>query len=163
MERDETAGAEDDRLTGEILTQLYVTDVLKSVAFYEALGFERYYYYDYETSEYTRQWNKSKPPLYAEVTRGSIRISFTTHDEDMAQTFGGGVRHYFIVNDVRAHFARVKQNGITAEPDEVEVRPWMDFFTVSDPDGHQIVFGQKHQAYYDRTREHLERLRKASD
>ncbi len=43
-------------------------------------------------------------------------------------------------------------------PDEVEERPWMDFITMSDPDGHQIVFGTKHQAYYDQARRRIEGL-----
>jgi hypothetical protein len=51
-----------------------------------------------------------------------------------------------------------KANGIVAEPDEVEKRPWMNFFTVSDPDNHQIVLGQKNQAYYDSARDQLDSL-----
>ena len=34
----------------------------------------------------------------------------------------------------------------------------MSFFTVADPDKHQIVFGTKVKAYYDRARNELESL-----
>jgi predicted lactoylglutathione lyase len=143
--------------TGEILTLLYVTDVRKSVAFYKALGFEHDYYYDYQNEIYTRIWNQPYPPEYAEMIQGKIRVGLTTADEP-AQVYGGGVRHYFIVLDVDSHYARAKKDGIVAEPDEVEERPWMNFFTVSDPDNHQIVIGEKNQAYYDKARNEIDRL-----
>ena len=146
--------ASTNEFTGEILTLLYVTDVRQSVAFYQAVGFDHSYYYDYQEDEYTRSWDKPYPPEYAEMTRGSIRIGLTTADEE-DQVYGGGVRHYFIVTDVWSHYSEAKKNGIVAEPDEVEARPWMDFFTLSDPDGHQIVFGTKNQAYYDEVQELL--------
>ena len=38
------------RFTGETLTLLYVTDVRRSVTFYEAVGFDLDYYYDYQTN-----------------------------------------------------------------------------------------------------------------
>ena len=145
------------KFSGEILTQLYVTDVRQSVKFYEALGFVLYYYYDYETGKYSRDWSQTYPPLYAEMEkiRGNIRISMTTHEEE-EQVYGGGVRHYFIVQDVHSHYSRIKNRGIVPSPDKVEERPWMSFFTVSDPDNHQIVFGEKDQAQYDRAGEEIE-------
>ncbi len=145
------------RFTGETLTLLFVTDVSRSVAFYKALGFVHDYYYDYEEDHYTRDWSQTYPPQYAEVIQGKIRIGLTTADKS-EQIYGGGVRHYFLVDDVQVHFAMVIKNGIVPEPNEVEERPWMNFFTVADPDNHQIVFGTKNHAYYDRAREQLEHL-----
>jgi len=51
-----------------------------------------------------------------------------------------------------------KKNGITAVPNEVEVRPWMSFTTVVDPDNHQIVFGTKNQIYYDSAKEQIKNI-----
>lgn len=145
--------------TGEVLTLLYVTDVRQSVAFYKALGFDHDYYYDYQEDSYRLNWDQPYPPEYAEMTQvEGIRIGLTIADEP-EQVYGGGVRHYFLVEDVDAHYAMAKANGIVAEPDEIEVRPWMRFFTTSDPDNHQIVIGQKDQAYYDRGREKIDSLK----
>ena len=144
--------------TGEILTLLYVTDVRESVAFYKALGFEHDYYYDYLEDVYRLEWEQPYPPEYAEMIQAEgIRIGLTTAEES-EQKYGGGVRHYFIVEDVDNHFATARSNGIVAEPDEIEVRPWMSFFTVPDPDNHQIVIGEKNQAYYDKTRIEIDSL-----
>lgn len=147
----------DSGFTGETLTLLYVTDVRRSVSFYEAIGFELNAFYDYETDTYTRDWKPSYPPGYAEVIQPGIRIGLTTAEEP-EQVYGGGVRHYFIVEDVHSHFEMIQKNGIVAVPNEVEVRPWMSFITVPDPDNHQIVFGTKNQIYYDQAAEQVKNL-----
>ena len=143
--------------TGEVLTQLYVTDVRKSVAFYKALGFRHDYYYDYETGVSVLEWTQPYPPQYAEMKYGTIRIAMTT-PETPDQVLGGGVRHYYLVDDVERHYEMVKKNGVTPVPDEVEVRPWMSFITIPDPDSHQIVLGTKNQEYYDAARRRIEAL-----
>lgn len=143
--------------TGETLTLLYVTDVRKSAAFYEALGFDLDFYYDYQSDVYTRNWKQSYPPEYAEFIQPGIRIGLTTAD-DPDQVFGGGVRHYFMVEDVDSHFEMIEKNGIVATPNEVEVRPWMSFITVADPDNHWIVFGTKNRNYYEKAREQINKL-----
>lgn len=150
-------GAAKSGFTGETITLLYATDVLASTAFYTALGFKLDFIYDYESDAYTRDWKRSYPPEYAEVTQNGTRIGLTTADE-LNPVYGGGVRHYFIVTDVHSHFAMIRDNGIVARPNEVEVRPWMSFFTVADPDNHQIVFGTKNQIYYDQAREQINEL-----
>lgn len=91
------------------------------------------------------------------MTQVGIRLSLTTADEKY-QVYGGGVRHYFIVDDLDKYFDMVKMNGITAVPNEVEVRPWMSFTTVVDPDNHQIVFGTKNQTYYNSAREQIKNI-----
>ena len=142
------------KFTGETLTLLFVSDVRRSVGFYKSLGLVHDYYYDYEKDIYVRDWVEAYPPEYAEMIQGHIRVGLTTADKP-EQVFGGGVRHYFLVEDVYAPFALVDRNGIVAEPHEVEERPWMNFFTVPDPDNHQIVFGTKNQTYYDSAREQI--------
>ncbi len=47
--------------TGETRTALYVTDVRKSTTFYESLGFEHQYYYDYREDSYELSWNRPYP------------------------------------------------------------------------------------------------------
>ena len=73
-------------------------------------------------------------------------------------TLRGDLPLNFIVDDADNHFEMAKKNGIVAVPNEVEVRPWMSFITVVDPDNHQIVFGTKNQAYYDQARNQLNNL-----
>lgn len=154
---DDAAPRDGAAFTGETLTLLYVTDVRQSVAFYKALGFIHDYYYDYQSDTYVRDWSFEYPPQYAEVTQTGIRIGLTTADEGQ-HVYGGGVRHYFLVDDVHRHYALAKSNGIAASPDEVEVRPWMSFFTAADPDNHQIVIGTKNQDYYDAARRQIDSL-----
>ncbi len=151
---DEVLGS---RFTGETLTLLYVSDVRRSVTFYKTLGFIHDYYYDYEKGVSVLDWVETYPPEYAEMIQEKIRVGLTTADEP-EQVYGGGVRHYFLVEDVYAHFEMLDRNGIIAEPHEVEERPWMNFVTVPDPDNHQIVFGTKDQAYYDSAREQINQL-----
>ena len=143
--------------TGETLTLLYVTDVGKSVAFYEAIGFDLDFFYDYRAGAYAIEWKQPYVPEYAEVVQPGIRIGLTTVDEPNP-VYGGGVRHYFMIDDVYAHYEMIKSRGIVPVPDEVEVRPWMSFITVPDPDNHQIVFGMKNQAYYDQARDEINSL-----
>ena len=102
-------------------------------------------------------WKQQYPPVYAEMTQVGIRLSLTTADEKYL-VYGGGVRHYFIVDDLDKIFDMAKKNGIIAVPNEVEVRPWMSFTTVVDPDNHQIVFGTKNQTYYDSAREQINNI-----
>jgi len=155
---DSRAAGVEPSFIGERLTVLYVKDVGRSVAFYEALGFQLDHYYDYDRDDYTRSWTRSEPPQWAEMHLGkNVRIGLTTAEEEN-QVYGGGVRHYFMIANVEELFKSVKTQGITPEPDEVEKRPWLDFFTVSDPDGHQIVFARKHQDYYDEIRKRLDAL-----
>ncbi len=151
------SAASGSRFTGETLTVLYVTDVRKSAAFYELLGFNLDYFYDYQTDVYTRDWKQSYRPEYAEVVQPGIRIGLTTAEEP-EQVYGGGVRHYFIVENVDSHFEMIRKNGVVAIPNVVEVRPWMSFITLADPDDHQIVFGTKNQAYYDQARKQIRDL-----
>ena len=154
---DEDSMSVGSKFTGERLTLLYVSDVRRSVTFYKSLGFVHDYYYDYQKEVYAHEWAESYLPEYAEMIQGEIRVGLTTA-EVPNQVLGGGVRHYFLVEDAEAHFKMVASNGIVAVPHEVEKRPWMNFFTVPDPDNHKIVFGTKNQVYYDQAREQINNL-----
>ena len=126
--------------TGDQLTVLYVRDVLRSARFYVRLGFELDSYYDYEESTYYKEWPLDRPPAWAQVTAGPIRIGLTLAETEEEQRVAH-TRHYFIVEDVDKHFEAVTAKGLDAEP--IEDRPWMRFFDIPDPDGHTLVFGTR--------------------
>ena len=127
--------------TGEQETVFYVTDVRRSVEFYKALGFEFREYWDYDEGKSVRDWTKSTPPQWALMAAGSTVFGLTTPDDDSGRLLVGGARHYFIVDDVNKHYEWVKEQGV--DVDVLEVRPWMNFFDVTDPDGHTIVIGTR--------------------
>ena len=126
--------------TGDQLTVLYVTDVLRSARFYVQLEFELDHYYDYENGTYYKEWPLDRPPGWAQVTAGPIRIGLTLAETEEEQRVAH-TRHYFIVENVDKHYQAVTANGLNPEP--VEDRPWMRFFDIPDPDGHTLVFGTR--------------------
>ncbi len=126
------------RFTGEILPVFYVTDVLKSVAFYRAVGFDFHHFFDYSEGERVQEWREEEPPIWAEMAAGSQTFGIHRIGEDKKLTVGG-MRHYFLVEDVEAHYRLVKAAGV--ETGELIDKPWMKMFSVEDPDGHEIFFG----------------------
>ncbi len=58
------------------------------------------------------------------------------NDEQQARV--GKQRIYFRVRDLDAHRTRLQAWGV--ESGETHKTNWMDFFIVSDADGHEIVF-----------------------
>ena len=126
--------------TGDQLTVFYVSDVLNSARFYGRLGFELDGYYDYEESQYYKEWPLDRPPGWAQVTAGPIRIGLTLAESE-AENRTAHTRHYFIVEDVDKHYQAVMANGLKPQP--MDDRPWMRFFDISDPDGHTLVFGTR--------------------
>ena len=126
------------RFTGEQETVFYVTSVLDSVKFYQSLGFELKNYYDYDEGKTVLEWTKDTPAHWALMAAGNYEFGLTSAEGKLQV---GGTRHYFIVDDVKAHYVWVKAHGI--EVSEFEERPWMDFFDIIDPDGHTIVIGTR--------------------
>ncbi len=126
------------RFSGEQETVFYVTSVLDSVKFYQSLGFELKNYYDYDEGKTVLEWTKDTPAHWALMAAGDYEFGLTS-TEDKLQV--GGTRHYFIVDDVKAHYGWVQAQGV--EVSAFEERPWMDFFDVIDPDGHTIVIGTR--------------------
>ncbi len=126
--------------TGDQLTVFYVSDVLSSARFYVQAGFNLDHYYDYEERKYYKEWPLDRPPAWAQVTAGPIRIGLTLAETEAEQRTAH-TRHYFIVEDVDKHFQAVTAKGLKPRP--MEDRPWMRFFDISDPDGHTLVFGTR--------------------
>ena len=134
----QSAEPESGRFTGKLLPVFYVSDVLESVTFYRAAGFEFHHFYDYSAGEQVQEWTDREPPIWAEMAAGSQ--TFALHRIAKGKSLVvGGTRHYFLLEDVEAHYRRVKANGLAAG--ELIDRPWMTMFSVTDPDGHEIYFG----------------------
>lgn len=114
--------------TGEVKPVIYVSDVRGSVPFYrDVLGFE----FDGFAPD-------QADPYYAEMLAGGLK--FGLHEPTMPgdEERVGQQRLYFRVRDLDAHRRRVEAQGV--EVGEVVRRSWMDFFTVRDLDGNDIVF-----------------------
>jgi len=56
--------------TGKILPVFFVTDVLRSVDFYLALGFEFRHFFDYAAGEKVQEWLSDRPPIWALMSAG---------------------------------------------------------------------------------------------
>ena len=124
--------------TGELLPVFSVTDVPRSVAFYEAAGFRFNHFFDYSTGEQVQEWLHDEPPIWALMSAESQ--TFALHRVPSGTDLVvGGMRHYFLMEDVDRHHELVRLGGI--EPGPLTDRPWMTYFSVQDPDGHLIFFG----------------------
>jgi catechol 2,3-dioxygenase-like lactoylglutathione lyase family enzyme len=130
--------AQHGHFTGEILPVFYVTDVLKNVEFYKAVGFEFHHFSDYSAGERVQEWNKEEAPIWAEMAAGPQTFGIHLIADDKELTVGG-MRHYFLVEDVEAHYRLVQASGV--DVGELIDKPWMKVFSVHDPDGHEIFFG----------------------
>jgi catechol 2,3-dioxygenase-like lactoylglutathione lyase family enzyme len=130
--------AKHGRFTGKILPVFYVKDVLASKKFYQSLGFEFHHFFDYTAGEQVSEWTSEEPPIWAEMAAG--HQTFGLHRMlDGKKLIVGGMRHYFLVEDVDAHYKFVKNAGI--ETGTLIDKKWMKMFSVRDPDGHEIFFG----------------------
>jgi catechol 2,3-dioxygenase-like lactoylglutathione lyase family enzyme len=129
------------KFTGEILPVFYVTDVLRSVKFYrEVLGFTFHHFFDYGAGAQVKEWVKDEPPTWALMSAGGFE--FGLHRAPKPEEFRvGGIRHYFLVEDVDVHHRWVRDRG--GNPGPLVDRSWMRMFRVVDPDGHDIWFGSR--------------------
>ncbi|MDH3217872.1 MAG: hypothetical protein OEN01_16615, partial [Candidatus Krumholzibacteria bacterium] len=124
--------------TGELLPVFYVTNVLESVEFYRQAGFEFHHFFDYSAGKRVQEWSHEEPPIWAEMAAGPQ--TFGLHRIAEGETLMvGGMRHYFLVEDVETHYKRVRESGV--DVGELIDKPWMKMFAVTDPDGHEIYFG----------------------
>jgi hypothetical protein len=132
--------AEHGTFTGELLPVFFVRDVLVSVAFYRAAGFELRHFFDYDSGEQVPEWTKSEPAIWALMAAESFEFALhrTVNPDELVV---GGMRHYFLVEDVDTHRRGVVARGIDAG--DLIDRPWMRFFSVTDPDGHELFFGTR--------------------
>jgi catechol 2,3-dioxygenase-like lactoylglutathione lyase family enzyme len=126
--------------TGEVLPVFYVTDVRRSVEFYGRLGFEFRHYFDYDEEREVPEWTRAERPIWALFSAGGFEFALhLTQSGDELVVVGN--RHYFLVEDIDAHYGMVTGRGIEAGP--LIDRPWMRMFEVVDPDGHQLFFGTR--------------------
>jgi predicted enzyme related to lactoylglutathione lyase len=127
------------RFTGELLFPIYVSDVMRSAAFYrDVLGFDFLGFYDYDQAGYVTYWRGEAPPLYAGFLAGTQ--SFGLHKpltEQQEESVGRG-RFYFRVQDVEAHHRRVRAWG--GRPGSIQQTAFMRLFEVTDPDGLTLYF-----------------------
>ena len=117
---------------------LYVTDVEKSVQFYEELGFKRI--------------EPAPKGDYTAVIAGGVEIHF--HDknnvpgpyfskESLAEPKGAGLFIYVAVNKVDAYYRSLLEKHI-ATSTEPRDWPWGNReFVVRDPDRYKLVFYEK--------------------
>jgi catechol 2,3-dioxygenase-like lactoylglutathione lyase family enzyme len=115
---------------------LYVSDVKKSAAFYETLGFA--------IKEVTK--------LYAAVTLGHFELHF--HDknavpgpyfrkESLAEPKGAGLYVYIAVNKIDAYYRTLLDKGVITST-EPRDWPWGNReFVVRDLDKYKLVFYEK--------------------
>jgi len=120
--------------TGEIKPVIYVHDVEKSTPFYrDALGFEFLGYSDLQGQ-----------PYYSELAAGPQKFGLHEPTSPAHQGRIGQQRLYFRVQNLQAHFDRVRAWGV--EPGNIKETGWMDMFIVRDPDGNEIVFASTDSA-----------------
>lgn len=119
-----------DQFLGQAKPVLYVADVQKSAPFFrDALGFT-FLSFDGEEND----------PFYAEMAAGSLKFALHEPTDEWERAIVGKQRLYFRVRDVETQRNRVKSCG--AEAGEIIETSYMTMFSVTDLDGHEIVFGE---------------------
>ena len=146
---DDVVEAKDEHgvFTGDVKLVLYVADVRRSVEFYEgALGFKFHHFHDYTTGESVKEWTRSEPPIYAEMSVAGRRFGIHLPSSPQDKRCVGAAKLYFRVKDLDSHHRRVNAWG--AQPGPVRDKPWMRMFYVTDPDGHRIYFASTEDAVH---------------
>ncbi len=113
------------RVTSLSAVTLAVADMARSVAFYEALGFER---------------------LYGGPASGftSYRVGSSYLNLQLSESTPEGIwgRAIWYVDDVDAFYANVLSSGLTPEFEPRDA-PWRErYFHLRDPDGHELSFAK---------------------
>lgn len=116
---------------------LNVSDIEKSIAFYEGLGFEVEQRHSYEGDK-TAYADLVLDGAYLGL--GSIQANDDPEFQDwVAGELGAGVLIYFEVEDVDAVHEKARELGATVEAPP-EDRPYGRAFTLNDPDGYVVSF-----------------------
>jgi catechol 2,3-dioxygenase-like lactoylglutathione lyase family enzyme len=132
---------EEAGFTGKLLPVFFVRDVATSVEFYrDVLGFELRHFFDYSEGKQVEQWTREEPPIWALMAAGTQTFALHRAADPSALVIGG-MRHYFLVDDVDRHYERVRAAGGQVGP--LTDKPWMKLFSIRDPDGHEIFFGKE--------------------
>lgn len=113
------------------LPYIRVRDARASVTFYErCLGFRKVCEHQYA----------SGLPLCVSIERGDLSFLLTEHTGDGA--FGICV-YCYINDDVDEFYGRCRAAAATTIAQELEDMPWARDFSVKDPDGNVIRFGNR--------------------
>lgn|GEM_PF-2452808 len=124
---------------GDVKLVFYVNDVRKSVEYYtNVLGFTFHHYYDHVSGGSVKTWSHDVAPIYAEMSYAGRRFGLHLPQNDHDRASVGQMKVYFRVKDLQAHHRRVVAWG--AKAGDIQDRPWMRMFLVTDPDGHRIYF-----------------------
>lgn len=120
---------------------LYITDLPRSVAFYQdVLGFGFKGYWHDEENRVAMDWEDAGQPTYAEVdvAGGSVGLHV---DDDFAME-RPPVEMRIEVDDARSAYETFTENG--ADPSEPNEMPWGEvMFDLTDPDGHVWNFYER--------------------
>lgn len=107
----------------EINPVFLVSDVAAAVAFYRCLGFDL-------------GWIWGDPPTHAKVCRGAIGIILA-----LKQSRSGSGDTYVGLRSVNTYYAELRARNV--DVGELDDRPYgMRDFSVTDPDGNRLVFGE---------------------
>jgi len=108
---------------------LTVTDIGRSMRFYESLGFER-------------KPGDAVPGFASYVLGGGAQPAYLNLLEAPHGSFGGWGRVIVYVSDVDAFYARLLAIGATPDFAPTDA-PWGErYFHVADPDGHELSFAK---------------------
>lgn len=116
-------------MTEQLRIEIFPSDVARTVAFFEALGFETV-------------GRKAGPPAYASVRLGEVRIGMVESPavDPALRAVPMGTEIVIDVDDVRALRDRFVQRGVELAEDLVD-REWgLTDFRVADPDGYYLRF-----------------------
>jgi len=117
---------------------LSVTDVRKSVAFYETvLEFKLEHYVIGSAKEVTTLSSSDPEPYAADLLAGVQRISL---EKSVDPPKPGAARYVFHVKDAAAYYDRIVKRGVSVQliAQDAVGRPF--WFSIVDPDGHWFMF-----------------------
>jgi predicted enzyme related to lactoylglutathione lyase len=117
---------------------LSVSDVRKSVAFYETvLEFKLEKYLVGSAKEVTTLSPSDPEPYAAAMLAGTQRINL---EKSMNPPMASGARYTFHVKDVAAYYDRIVKRGVSVKliAKDTDGKPF--WFSVVDPDGHWYMF-----------------------
>ncbi len=73
---------------------------------------------------------------------GSVFLAFVQTEREAGEPLGTGVRFYFDVDDVEAHYARAQAGGVEIVSPLAEKPYRMREYTLRDPNGYVLTFAQ---------------------
>ncbi len=114
-----------ENLISHAATVIPVSDIIRSIEFYQSLGFDVTY-------------RHGSPTYYAVLKAGSASIHLTLSAEVNPEK---NIRIYIFSHDVEKFFEHCQSQGFQLN-DLQDTDYEMKDFEVSDPDGHLLCFGE---------------------